>query len=473
MKTWNALVAGTWTATKNRMVVINPYTGKPFAEVCLAGPREIETAIAKATKAFETTRKLTGYERSQALRHITEGIRTWREEFAKSITLESGKPIKDSLAEVDRAISTFTIGTEEAKRIPGEYLPVDITPATGNKRAVVGRFPIGPVAGITPFNFPLNLVAHKIAPALAAGNPILLKPASKTPLTALKLGQLILESGWPKEAISILPSRSADAQQLVTDERIKLFSFTGSADNGWKLKSIAGKKKVVLELGGNAAAIIDEDADLDWAVQRCAWGGYYYSGQNCIHVQRILCHEKVFDRFVKGFIGRVKKFKLGDPLKPDTDMSVMIDEENTRRINAWVGDALAKGGKLLYRGRAPEGMAAPMVLTQVPEVCDISCKEAFGPVVLIDRFTAFEEALQRVNDSAFGLQAGVFTKNITKAWNAFETLDVGGVIINDVPTFRVDNMPYGGIKDSGLGREGVKYAIDDMTEPRVMVVHLA
>jgi len=472
MKTWKALIAGTWKETSTKVPVINPYTNKPFAKVCFASPADIETAIAKAVKAFEITKKLTSYERSQALHSIAEGIRAQREEFAKLLTLETAKPLKHSLAEVDRAINTFTIAAEEAKRIPGEYLPVDITPLSGSKRAVVGRFPIGPVAGITPFNFPLNLVAHKIAPALAAGNPILLKPASKTPLSALKLGELIVESGWPKEAISILPSKSADAQKLVTDDRIKLFSFTGSADNGWKLKSIAGKKKVVLELGGNAAAVIDDSADLERAIERCAWGGYYYSGQNCIHVQRILCHARIFDEFVRGFIARVRKFKLGDPFKPDTEMSVMIDEENTRRIEAWVDDALAKGGRLLYRGSAPKGMAAPMVLTRVPPACDISCKEAFGPVVLIDPFEDFDEALERVNDSVFGLQAGVFTKDINKAWKAFEALDVGGVIINDVPTFRVDNMPYGGIKDSGFGREGVKYAIEDMTELKVMVVHL-
>ena len=472
MKVWKALIAGTWKETPDKMAVINPYTNKPIATVCRASPADIENAIAKAVKSFEKTKKLTSYERSKALEKITDGIKKNREDFGRTIALETGKPLKHSLAEVDRAINTFTIATEEAKRITGEYLPIDIMPGTATKRAIVGRFPIGPVAGIAPFNFPLNLVAHKIAPALAAGNPILLKPASKTPISALKLGELIMDSGWPKEAISILPSHAKDAQKLVTDERIKLFSFTGSADNGWKLKSIAGKKKVVLELGGNAAAVIDESADLPRTIERCAFGGYYYSGQNCIHVQRIFCHQKIFDKFVKGFIERVKKFKLGDPLKPDTDLSVMIDEQNAKRIEAWVDDALKKGGKLLYRAKAPKGMIGPMVLTKVPKTCDISCKEAFGPVVLIDPFRTFDEALDKVNDSIYGLQAGVFTDDINKAWKAFETLDVGGVVINEVPTFRVDNMPYGGIKDSGFGREGIRYALEEMTERKIMIVHL-
>lgn len=473
MKPEPIILAGKMVTTHNLLDVVNPYTNKVFANVCLASKSDIEKAIGEAVTAFAITRRLSSNDRYIILSKIAAELEKRSDEFTKTIALESGKPWKDAAAEVVRAVSTFTIAAEEAKRIPGEYLPIDIAPWTKNKRAIVGRFPIGPVSGITPFNFPLNLVAHKIAPALAAGNPVLIKPASKTPLTALKLGSLVLEAGWPKQAISILPSKSDDARSLVTDERIKLFSFTGSADNGWKLKASAGKKKVILELGGNATAIVDEDADLEWAIQRCAWGGYYYSGQNCIHVQHILCHKNVFDKFVKGFINRIKKFKLGDSLNRDTDMSVMIDEENKKRIDAWVADALRKGGKLLYRGKAPKGMIAPMVLTKVPNMCNISCKEAFGPVVLVDPIQNFEEALIRVNDSAFGLQAGVFTNDINKVWKAFETLDVGGVIINDVPTFRVDNMPYGGIKESGFGREGIKYAIEEMSELKVMVLNLS
>lgn len=472
MKAWKAIIAGKQVLLPDTFEVINPYTNKPAGRVCRAGPDEIERAIEQAVKGFEKTKKLTSHERSQALLKVVEGLKKRKEEFAKSITLENAKPIKDSRREVARAINTFTIAAEEAKRVGGEYLPVDTMERTGTKRAVVGRFPIGPTVGITPFNFPLNLVAHKIAPALAAGNPIILKPASKTPITALRLGELLLKSGYPKEAISILPSRAEDAQAMVEDERTKLFSFTGNAANGWKLKSVAGKKKVVLELGGNAAVVIDKDADLDRAVERCLIGGFYYSGQNCIHVQRIYCHQSVHEKFVKKFVAGIKQLKLGDPLKPSTDLSVMIEPKHAERIESWIQDAVSAGGKLLHRGKTVKNITPPAVLSRVPKQCDISCEEAFGPVVLVDKVKSFEEGLDEVNDSRFGLQAGVFTKNLNNAWKAFETLEVGGVMVNEIPTFRVDHMPYGGVKDSGLGREGPKYAIEDHTEQKIMIIDL-
>lgn len=475
MKTHHPIIAGVPAKAKQSIHSINPYTNKPFAIVGLADRSQLLSAITKATFSFQTTKKLSSAERSQVLLKIRDGIILSKTDLARTITQENGKPITDSLGEVERAITTFTIAAEEAKRIGGEYLPVDITSATKDKRAVVGRFPIGPIVGITPFNFPLNLVAHKIAPAIASGNPFILKPASKTPLTALKLGEIIAASGWPKDAISIVPCTAVDASTLITDERVKLVSFTGSADNGWAIKNQAGKKKVVLELGGNAAVIIEPDVNIARAAQRCVTGGFYYAGQNCIHVQRIYCHEKIWNGFVKAFVEQLKALRLGDPMNPQTQMSVMIDTANVARVNAWIEEAIKKKARILYRGKTPAlaGWAAPTVLTNVPTICNISCKEAFGPIVIIEPYKDYRKAIAAVNDSAYGLQAGVFTNDVNKVWYAFSELAVGGVLINEIPTFRVDHMPYGGIKHSGFGREGLKYAIEEMTELKILILHIA
>ena len=470
------LLAGQWKTTPNTLKVINPYTGKAFDEVCLASQADVAKAISESTKGFEITRKLSSHQRSEVLDNIVQLLKANRDELGKTISLETGKALRDSLAETDRCINTFTVARDEAKGIEGEFLPVDITHITQTKRAIVGHFPIGPVSGITPFNFPLNLVAHKIAPALACGNPIIIKPASKTPLSALKLGEFVVKAGWPKGAISILPCRSQDAQALITDDRIKVFSFTGSNIIGWKLKAKAGKKRVLLELGGNGAVVVWDDADLEKAAQKCAWGGMYYAGQNCIHVQRIFVEAKTFDKFSKMLIPKLKKYRFGDPVKPTTDLSTMVDEENAVRITKWINDAIKRGAKVLYKGPVPKGApktyVPPHVLTNVPKTAEVSCKEAFGPVILIEKVKTFEQALKGVNASIFGLQAGVFTKDVGRIFQAFSELDVGGVMINEASTFRVDNMPYGGIKESGLGREGIKYAIEEMTERKVMILEL-
>ncbi len=466
------LVGGEWRSSKEKVDVINPCNQQAIAKVSFASKKDVSDAIARAVKGFGTTKELSSHERSQCLQKVVDGLKARKDAFIRTICLEAGKPWKDAAIEYERAINTFTIATEEAKRIGGEVIPVDIILATKTKKAFTQRFPVGIIAGITPFNFPLNLVAHKIAPAMASGNAIIIKPASSAPLSALLLAELVLASGYPKEAFSVIPCSRENAETLITDERIKLLSFTGSSLVGWKLKEKAGRKKVVLELGGNAAVVVHEDADLELAAQRCTMGGFSYAGQSCISVQRIYVHKNVYASFTKKLIENVKRLKVGDPLDPATDVGPMVDEANAKRIEQWVNDAVKKSGKILCGGKRDGPFYAPTVLENVPKTCDISCNEAFGPIVLVEKYSDFKDAIARVNDSVFGLQVGVYVKDINKAFYAFKELDVGGVVINDVPTFRVDNMPYGGIKESGLGREGVRYAIEEMTEIKLMIVHL-
>ncbi|RMF06856.1 aldehyde dehydrogenase family protein, partial [Candidatus Woesearchaeota archaeon] len=387
------------------------------------------------------------------------------------LSLEAGKPIKDARIEVDRAINTFRISSEEARRIEGEYIELDSMPAGKDRFAIIKRFPIGPIAAISPFNFPLNLVAHKLGPAIATGNPIVLKPASKTPLSALFLGSIILETEWPKDALSIVPCSRETGDKLVTDPRFAMLTFTGSPAVGWPMKERAGpKKKVVLELGGNAGVIIDRDANLDVAAQRVKAGGFGFAGQSCISVQRVYVHKEIEKEFTEKLLKEIEKIKIGNPLEEDTDLGPMIDEKAAKRTEEWVKEALDKGGELLTGGKAKGRIFEPTVLRNVKREAKICSEEAFAPVLVIETFTDFDEALEKVNDSVYGLQAGVFTNSQKNVWKAFEELDVGGVIINDVPTFRVDQMPYGGIKESGVGREGPRYAMEDMTEMKILVM---
>jgi glyceraldehyde-3-phosphate dehydrogenase (NADP+) len=466
------LLAGRWRQTSTTAPVINPFTGQIVAEVCQAGPGEVEEAIAASVQAFPLTRLLPAYARAGALAKVAASLTSRSEEIARTITTEAGKPISDARREVGRAIQTFTIAAEEAKRIPGEVVPLDLTPGTDSYLGLTRRFPIGPVLGITPFNFPLNLVAHKVAPCLAAGNPIVLKPAPQTPLTALLLGEILLETGLPPGAFSIIPCENILAEQMVQDPRIKLLSFTGSAAVGWMLKAKAGKKRVLLELGGNAGVIVEPDADLDLAAERCTVGGYSYSGQTCISVQRIFVHEAVYAPFLERLRARVRALKAGDPQEEQTVLGPLITEAAARRVEDWVQEAVGQGARVVEGGKRAGAMMEATVLTEISPAMKVSCQELFGPAVGVARYARFDEALARMNESEFGLQAGIFTQDVGRIFRAYRDLEVGTVLANEIPTFRADHMPYGGIKDSGLGREGVRYAIEEMTEPKLLVLNL-
>lgn len=417
-------------------------------------------------------RRLSGYARSTMLQKAAQALQARQEEFARTMMAEAGKPLTDSRREVGRAIQTLSIAGEEAKRIGGEVVPLDWSPGMESYWGVTRRFPIGPILGITPFNFPLNLVVHKVAPALAAGNSILIKPAPQTPLTALLLGDLLLEAGVPPGGLNVLPCDNRVAEQLVVDARFKLLSFTGSAPVGWMLKAKCGKKKVVLELGGNAAVVIEPDADLDYVAQRCVTGGFSYAGQTCISVQRIFVHESVAAAFTEQLVARVQRLETGDPCDERTVVGPLIDPGAAQRIEGWIGEAVAQGARVLSGGTRIGSVVRPTVLSDVNATMQVSCQEVFGPLVTITPYREFEAVLNAVNESDYGLQAGIFTNNIGRIFQAFEQLEVGAVLANEIPTFRADHMPYGGVKDSGIGREGLRYAIEDMTEPKLLVMNL-
>ncbi|TAN43753.1 MAG: aldehyde dehydrogenase family protein [Nitrospirae bacterium] len=466
------LVGGRWVETKKLIKVTDPFGGKTIASVYAAGAEETEAALSSADNSAGDFASMPAHARAKILTATAESISSQKDEFAKTITLETGKPIKESRVEADRAALTFRIAAEEAVRIGGEFMPLDRSALTEKRWGITRRFPCGTVLGITPFNFPLNLVAHKVAPAIAAGNPIIIKPATKTPLTALLLGRAIIEAGLPEGCLSVLPCDSKLAEKLVVDGRIKVVSFTGSAHVGWHLKSKVPYKKVLLELGGNAGVYVDEDADIEYAVKRCVAGSFSFAGQVCISVQRIFLHQKIYHDFLKLFISFTKKLKAGDPMNEDTDIGPVIDLENKKRIDVWLAEAKDKGAKIVAGGESNGTLYPPTVLVNVRPSMKICCMEAFAPVVTVSMVDSFEDGLEAINDSIYGLQAGVFTKDIKKAFNAFERIEAGGVLINDVPSFRADHMPYGGVKQSGFGREGVRYAIEEMTELKLMVLNL-
>jgi acyl-CoA reductase-like NAD-dependent aldehyde dehydrogenase len=465
------LIGSSWQETTHTLPVVNPYSQEVFAEVSLAGTAEIDGAIALAVQTFEKTRALPTYLRNRICLQIAQGIEDRKEEFAETISKESGKPLLYSRAEVARSISTFRIAAEEASRIHGEILPLDITESAKGKTGLVRRFPIGPVSGISPFNFPLNLVAHKVAPAMACGNPIILKPASSTPLTALLLGKVIRDTDAVDGSFSVLPCKSSDATALVEDERLKMVTFTGSPPIGWDIKRRAGKKKVTLELGGNAGVIVEPDADLDFAAKKVCFGAFAYSGQVCISVQRTYVHESCFDAFIDRLKDEANQLKSGDPLDETVTFGPMIDTGNAERIESWIKEAVDNGAQQITGGKRDGAFFEPTVLTRVGSNEKIVCEEAFGPVLIVEPYNDFYQAVKTINQSDFGLQAGVFTNQLDKAMRAFNQLEVGGVVLNDVPTFRVDNMPYGGVKDSGFGREGLKYSIEEMTEIKLLVMN--
>ena len=457
-------------APNTDLEVTDKYSREVATRVALADRAAIEQAIAKAVEAEEPLRKMPAYHRQEILDHCVKRFTERAEELAVSLCIEAGKPIKDSRGEVSRLIDTFRIASEESVRITGEVMPLDRTARTKGYSGMWKRVPIGPCSFISPFNFPLNLAAHKVAPALAVGCPFILKPASLTPIGALIIGETLAETDLPEGAFSILPCHRDGAALFTEDERLKLLSFTGSPGVGWNLKSKAGKKKVILELGGNAACIVDADTDLDDAVARIIFGAFYQSGQSCVSVQRILIHDQVYDAFREKLVAATRVLKMGDPKDENIFIGPMISEKEAARLDGWIQGAVERGATLLCGGKREGAMLEASLLEGVPKDARLSCEEAFGPVAILSRFNYFDDALKDINDSVFGLQAGVFTRDIYKAHRAWNTLDVGGVIIGDVPSWRVDHMPYGGVKDSGLGREGVKFAIEDMTEIRLMVL---
>ena len=464
-------LAGRWVDSPDPLLVTNPADAdNPAGSTFNATDEQYEEAVEAAVAAFQVTRTLPAYERGRILREIAAGIKARREELGRLLSTEAGKPIRDALVEVDRAGVTFRLGAEEAERMVGETIPLDVMPARKGRMGITRRFPIGPVAGISPFNFPLNLAVHKVAPAIAAGCSIVLKPPSKDPLTMLTVAEIIEAAGPPEGSVSILPMTRELGDRMVADQRFKLLTFTGSPSVGWRMKERAGKKKVVLELGGNAGVIVDKTADLDWAVRRTLVGAFAYAGQVCISVQRMFVHEDIWDTFMAKVVEGAKGLKVGDPLDASTDVGPMVDGAAASRTQRWVDEAVALGGKVLLGGKADGTFFPPTILTDVPVTAQVCSNEAFAPLVVAFPFRDFADAIRQVNDSFFGLQTGVFTNDLTHAWQAFNELEVGGVIVNDVPTYRADHMPYGGVKDSGLGREGLRWAIEDMTELRIMVL---
>jgi glyceraldehyde-3-phosphate dehydrogenase (NADP+) len=454
------------------LVVKSPFDGHEVARTWLAGDAEFDRAADAAVAAVPAMRSLPAYERARILNGVSAALQRRRDEIARTLAAEAGKPIRDAATETDRAAMTFQVAAEEARRLSGELVPMDLAPHGEGRLAIVKRFPIGPVAAISPFNFPLNLSAHKVAPAIAAGNPIVLKPATRTPLSALYLAELAVEAGLPPPAISVLPMGRETGDRLVTDERFKLLTFTGSSSVGWDMKRRAGKKKVILELGGNAGVIVDDSADLAYAAKRIATGGFSFAGQSCISVQRVFVHARVLDEFTSRLATLAGAMRVGDPLDPASDVGPMIEEQEAERVEAWVQEAVASGARVVTGGRRLGGAAyAPTVLADAPRDAKVSAQEVFAPLVTVVPFEDFDDALRGVNDSAYGLQAGIFTNHLEHALRAFDVLQVGGVIVNDVPTWRIDHMPYGGVKDSGLGREGPRYTIEEMTEPKLLVIN--
>jgi acyl-CoA reductase-like NAD-dependent aldehyde dehydrogenase len=464
-------IANEWIETKERLPVVSPWSGEVVGEAALAGAPEWEAALAAAQKAAPVLKAMSSLERRQILEALVAGVKARQEELAQAIVAEGGKPVSFARGEMARGVTTLTLASEEAARLGGEVIPLDLAPGSSGRWGITRRFPVGPVLGITPFNFPFNLVAHKVGPALAAGNPIIIKPPSKTPLTALFLAEIYAGAGLPPGGLQVLPSPSGLAEKALADDRLKALSFTGSAAVGWRLRALAGAKKVILELGGNAACIVDAGTDLKAAARRLALGAYAHAGQVCIAVQRILVHQEIYAAFKEILLQTIARETVaGDPAREETIIGPFIDAGAAARVRDWVQEAL-DGGATLTAGDLGAGNLMPaVVLENVSREMKVWHREIFGPVATLTPFADFTEALALANDSDYGLQAGVFTPSLAHAWQAFETLEVGGVILNDVPIFRQDHMPYGGVKASGLGREGVRYAVEELTELRLLAL---
>lgn len=470
---YQMLVGGHWLPSQEHIEVCNKYTGEVLGLVPMVDKELFEMAVIAAQEGFTTMSQMPSYQRSKILSECSKGIEKEKDEFIRIILEEAGKPRKYAQAEVERAIQTFQFAAEEAKNIKGETVPLDTVVGAEKRVGFYMRFPVGIVGAISPFNFPLNLVAHKVAPAIAAGCSVVLKPSSLTPLTAIKLGEVLTESGLPTGALNIVfGSGNTVGEWIVTDPRIALISFTGSAPVGKRIKQISGLKKLILELGSNSAVVIDETADLELSVQRCIYGGFAYSGQVCISVQRIFVNEKIYSAFIQKMLEGIEKLKIGNPSEPDIDIGPMISESEAKRVEEWVNEAVSSGAKTLTGGKREGNFYHPTVLTNVHPDMKVMSYEAFAPLVCIIPFFDFSQALKMVNESVYGLQAGVFTQKLEAAFEAVRSLQVGGVIINDAPTFRADNMPYGGVKESGIGREGVKFAIEEMTDIKMVCFNL-
>lgn len=473
-KNYKMYLGGKWVDRKDKITVTNPFDDTVIGSVAAASSADYTKAIATADKMFAVTRTLPSYKRAEACLAVAAGLEKNIEKFTKMMSMELGKAYRDAKGEVTRAIGVFTVAAEEAKRIGGEIMDLDWAPGGEERVGLVRRFPKGVIAGISPFNFPLNLVAHKIGPAMAAGNTIVIKPASATPIIALMLAELIDKTEYPTGAVSILPGSSKESAPLLEDPRVKLITFTGSSEVGWWIKKHASDKEVVLELGGNAGVAVADDADLDYAAQRMVYGTFASAGQSCISVQRIYVHEKVYDEFVKKFKARVKQLKIGNPVDPDIDMGMMVDKESVagtvENIKSAVkeGARVITGGKALFDGRT----LAPTLLENVKTSMDVCSKEAFAPLGLLMKYKDFHQVVDEINNSEYGLQAGIFTQRIKDIWHAFERIECGGVVVNDIPTYRADHQPYGGMKKSGVGREGVRYGIEDQTDIKILSLNL-
>lgn len=465
-------LGGKWVDRKEKIEVKSPYDGKVAGTVAMASKADFTKAIDIAEKAFEKTRQLPSYVREEACLAVAEGLRKNSDKFARMMSLEIGKALKDSEVEVFRAVQVFKIAAEEAKRVGGEIMDFDSIPGNEKRMGLIRRFPIGVLSGIAPFNFPLNLVAHKVAPAMASGNCMILKPAPTTPIIAMMLAELIDKTDYPKGAISFILGSNENAEPLIKDERIKLITFTGSDKVGWWIKDNSGKKRVVLELGGNAGLAIADDADLDYAVERAVKGSFGQAGQSCISVQRIFVQEKVYDKFLKNFVARTKKLKLGNPLSKSTDIGTLVNAQAVKNTQVLVDEAKKQGAKILTGGKGKAAFYEPTIITNVKASMGVCSKEAFAPIVTVEKYKKFTEAISKINDSQFGLQAGIFTNRLNDVFYAFNNVEAGGIVINDVPTFRADQQPYGGLKNSGIGREGIRYTIEDYTEIKVLSLNL-
>ena len=473
METYPLIIGGEPKETEEFITVRFPYTGEAYARVCSAGNRELSAAVAAAAEGFEETRHLSSGKRAEILNRLADLIHERAGELAGILVMEGGKTQKFAATEVARAELTVRTTAEEAKRVYGEIIPLDWTDETGGRTGFLQRFPLGPVLGIVPFNFPLNLACHKLAPAIAAGNSVILKPASAAPVSSLILGRMALDAGVPAKAVSVVPCPGARAEQLVKDPRIAYLSFTGSCAVGWHLRSIAGRAKVGLELGGNAAAIVHSDANLPYAAQRIATGGFVNAGQVCISVQRVLIQRNVYDQAVALILDAVNTLKTGDPREPDTDVGPMIDRVKAIEAERKVREAVQQGAKILAGGTVEGTMFAPTVLAETTPDMRVNAEEIFAPVITVTPYDSFGEAVALANAGEYGLQCGIFTQDIGRVMQAFGDLQVGGVQVNDIPTFRTDQMPYGGAKGSGLGREGPRYAIEEMSELRLMAINRA
>jgi acyl-CoA reductase-like NAD-dependent aldehyde dehydrogenase len=471
MEPYPLLIGGAGIFTDEIMDVHFPYTGEVYARVCQAGIKELDEAAAVAERGFKQMKNLSSFDRSRMLANLADEIRRHADDFIDVMVMEGGKTKKFATAEVNRAGLTVRTAAEEAKRIYGEIIPLDWSNETKGVTGYFRRFPVGPVLGIVPFNFPLNLACHKLAPAIAAGNSIIIKPASATPVSSLLLGELAVAAGVPPDAVSVIPCPGDRAEQLVVDPRIRFVSFTGSCSVGWHLREIAGRKRVALELGGNAAVIVHEDADLDIAAARIAQGGFINAGQVCISVQRVLIHRPVYNQMIEKIINAVHSLKTGDPRDPASDIGPMIDMVKAEDAYRKVQEAISQGARVLTGGTLTGTLFTPTVLSDSTPGMRVNREEVFAPVIIVTPYDDFDDAIRIANESEFGLQSGVFTQNINRVIHLFEEMDVGGVIVNDIPGFRVDQMPYGGIKGSGMGREGPRYAIEEMTDLKLMVIH--